>query len=416
MGLFSRRNKSATPPPPSIAGIPDEAVASQDFDIVVRQLITQMSPDGADLVETDGDLVKVGDAEVFLGNFRKGWAKRSQGEREVWLRDALHGIFLSELRDTSTLDLSMLRPGIRSEWMLNAPVLSASAQRGGQQISHGMANRSLGPGLLRVLLWDTPTTMAMISEAQIADWGSDFDTLWAVAVENLAKDPTADGWGCANDCCWMPVHTDDYTAERLFIDGFLDPTGLAGDVVIFHPNRETLIVVDPNDAAGIELGAKLALSRAGDPNPVTLLPYIGRGFSWTPLILPEGHPAEAAVVQLRVSELSPTYAQQKDLLAAIHGEDLFVATYMAYQADERIVTVASWTEGIVSLLPRAQTISFTFGLDDPQPQTVMVPWDAAQQIVGNQLEPTGHWPERWRVSTFPTPQQMEQLRSVATQP
>ena len=397
MSLFKRRAKPQT--------------LDEEFDVVVRQLIKKMTPSGSELVETGNDSIMVAGGQTYLGNLRKGWTQQQPGERYTWLRDAVHGIFLSQLQDQSTLDLSMLRPGLRSEWYLNAAALGVAVQQGSGTWEHGVAHRSVGPGLVRVLLWDTPTTMALITDGQIKDWGSDFDQLWDVAVQNLAADPAEQGWGLANDCCWTPLSGDDYTAERMFIDGHLDMTGLTGDVVMFHPNRQTLILADPDDAAGIALAAQIAMSRATDANPITLIPYIGRGLSWRPLTLPANHLAADAVNALRLGELSNTYAQQKELLTAIYDDDIFVASYTAFQVDERTVTIASWTEGAATLLPRTDLISFVHGLDD-EPEVVTVDWDHATEIIGARLEPTNHWPERWRVTSFPSPSELDQLRSI----
>ena len=411
MSLFKRRKKSS-PSPVSVAGIPDEVVATNDFDVVVRQLIRQMAPPGDEIVEAGDDSLRVGSTTTYLGNLRKGWEQRKAGEREVWLRDAVHGLFLAQLRDSSTLDTTMLRPGIRAEWYLNLGPLMYAAQRGVEPSRHDVAYRQLGEGLVRVLLWDTPTTMSLITNQQITEWGADFDQLWAIALQNLAAEPTTDGWARIGDGCWRPIHSDDYTAERVFIDGYLAPTQLEGEMVMFHPNRTTLLLADPADPASVAIAAQMALERANDANPVTLMPYIGRGLSWRPLELPDQHPAATAVSRLRLGELNGAYSQQKELLSAIHGEDLFIGTYQMFELDGRLETVASWTETVDTLLPKTDLISFVFNLDAEKPSMILVPWDAAAAIVGPRLEPTAHWPERWRVTTFPDAGELAQLAAA----
>ena len=106
MGLFGRKK---TPPPSpaaggstAVAGVPAEALASGDFEVVVRALASQMS--GHPVVELGNDTIGVGDNKHYLGNLRAGWEKRPPGEREIWIRNAIHGFHKSELRNMDTLD------------------------------------------------------------------------------------------------------------------------------------------------------------------------------------------------------------------------------------------------------------------------------------------------------------------------
>ena len=70
----------------------------------------------------------------------------------------------------------------------------------------------------------------------------------------------------------------------------------------------------------------------------------------------------------------------------------------------------TWAEGVPTLLPKAEHISFV------QPATkeeFIVPWGAAVSVAGDLLAAQGMHPERFRVARFPSPVQLEQLRSKA---
>ncbi len=414
MGLFGR--KKSTPPPavPAVPGVPADAMATGDFEIVVRALASQMS--GHPVVEEGNDTIAVGNNKHYLGNLRAGWENRPAGEREIYLRNALHGFHKSELRNMDTLDTSMLRPGIRSQWTANLMLLMAQQHSPGVIPDAGatIAYRPMADGIVRVLIWDTPTTMSLVNESQLSDWGADFDQLWDIAVANLANDPKTGGWAAANKTVWISLDEDDYCAERIFVDGHLDPTSLGEHVVLFHPHRNVVILADLMDPEGLAVAAELALQNLNKPNPVCFTPIVGRGLHWHPLQLEAGHPAAAKVAHLRTAERAQTYGHQKQMLEAIHGEELFIASYTAFDHPEHgITSVATWSEGVDTLLPRAERVAFVSGFDLPEPEVFQVPWPAAESVVGHRLERTDHYPDRWRVTSFPGPDELATLRAHA---
>jgi len=268
--------------------------------------------------------------------------------------------------------------------------------------------------------------MSLITQVQIDEWGSDFETLWSAAVTNLAADPYEGGWamskvgpkqpsqGQIEGQFYSPVHADDYTAERLFTDDYLPRGSFLGEMVMFHPSRASLFLAEPDDEIGIAVAAQMAMNATSDANPVTFVPYIGRGESWRELELPADHMAYDVVQRLRVTEHIETHGQQKAMLEHIYGESMYIGAYMAYERDGQIRTSTPWTEGAASLLPRVDMISF---VADPsgaagEPDIVQVGWQAAREIVGHRMAPTEYWPERWYVETFPSPEEFEQLRAA----
>jgi len=414
MGLFGRKSSTASdvsdaPVTKSIPGVPDPARSTGDFEVVVRALIAQMA--GEEATELGNDTLQAAGHQTYLGNLRAGWNAREIGDRETWLRNAIHGLYQSELNDKSALDTSMLRPGIRSLWTTELMVLMAAAQRPGTPLdsANRIVSRPMADGLARVLIWDTPTTMSPISEFQLDEWDADFDELWPIAVENLAKDPYIQAWQLANECVWISVNEDDYAAERMFIDGFAETTGV-DHPVMFHPNRKSLIIADLDDPESIELAAALSMQQGNTPNPVSMTPIVGKGVDWHPLTLDPGHPAIPIVERLRVLESSKSYDSQQQLLGQIHGDGLFPASYKAYGKGDEIVTTTAWTQGAPTLLPRAQRISLVC---DPSgdPEVFHVEWETAQKIVGHLMDPTGYYPERTRVMSFPNAEELAALRA-----
>lgn len=411
MGLFNRKKSpqptGVTPPPPAL-GAPMTAGAD-DFDSVVRSLIREFTPPGSEITEVGNDTLDTACSEVYLGNLRGGWHQRIPGEREIWLREAVRGLLGKAARDTAQLDLSMLRPGIRTEWMARLPNLMATAHDPAKVDGSGMvARRPMADGLVRILVWDTPTTMSLINEAQLAEWGTSFDELWPVAVANLEADPSNGGWACANGMVWISLNEDDYSAERIFVDGHVDSVPIE-TMVMFHPTRSRLILADLMNPESLVIAATIALQEAQSPNPVSLVPIVRHAGHWYPLELEPGHPAEALVQRLRVIENTNTYVTQQELLRKILlRDDIFVATYTPAEIEGRSASLCSWTQGADSLLPKTDVISFVTADE----QVKLVPWGEAERVVGARLEPTDHYPARYRVLSFPSPEELAAMTEL----
>ena len=170
MGLFGR--KKSTPPPavPAVPGVPADAMATGDFEVVVRALASQMS--GHPVVEEGNDTIAVGNNRHYLGNLRAGWENRPAGEREIYLRNALHGFHKSELRNMDTLDTSMLRPGIRSQWTANLMLLMTQQHSPGAMPDAGAETMGDDDGTAMIIVGGpifSPETQAKVDELAIEE-------------------------------------------------------------------------------------------------------------------------------------------------------------------------------------------------------------------------------------------------------
>ena len=118
---------------------------------------------------------------------------------------------------------------------------------------------------------------------------------------------------------------------------------------------------------------------------------------------------------MAVASLASDYADQKSLLEAMHekeGTDIFVAGLMVFQSNDtgRIASTCVWTEDVDTLLPQADRVQFYKG--DPDGDGGVVAsgsWERVMEIVSGMMEPTDLYPPRWRVQTFPSVHQLEQI-------
>jgi hypothetical protein len=116
-----------------------------------------------------------------------------------------------------------------------------------------------------------------------------------------------------------------------------------------------------------------------------------------------------AEVQLALAE----YGAQTSWLRRQYeeaGVDVFVASLVAAsKPDEPPFTVANWTDGITSLLPEAQYISF---VRNGSSGLLLVPWAAVASVIDLEPEPLLS-PVRYRVGDWPASDIMDRLRARA---
>lgn len=361
----------------------------------------------------DDDTIQVGSLVIGLANLRAKWNRLPDAERVPWLTQALPALVAPPEIPKRLESTKPLRPGIRPRSMLE----SARLTNLNNEVNPGAGlNRSpipfqpFGGDLVTVLLWDAPTTMSVVNQAQLDEWGARFDDLLPVAIDNLEEQPQA-GWNAVKNRVWMSLNEDDYDGARMLVPGFLDQTGLAGELVVIHPNRNLLIVTAVDDATGIDIACKTALEEINAPSPISFQPLVGRDDDWRPLILPQSHPGYPNWQRLSCMNHEMNYHSLHEPLQNLVGEDLFVSRYQLAESDEgSYISYSTWTEGVPSLLPRTDLI----GLITEKGEAITATWDSVHRLVTTTMEPTDHYPELWRVMSFPGAKDIARLRNLSS--
>jgi hypothetical protein len=232
---------------------------------------------------------------------------------------------------------------------------------------------------------------------------------FAAAEANLrAKSPPS----------WKPIAPgvvqatwgDAFDAARVLIGDVLETAPVAGPKVAMMPDRDRLFVASADDATGLLRMASLALA-AYDEHCYQLSPqaFAHRDGTWSAFALPDavGYDVE----KRRVGALQEAYATQKALLEKFAPSDTFVATFSPYASDEKraLFTIATWTIGVQTLLPKTDQLMFVRAEKD----VVRVHWHDAVRVVGDRFEPVDGWPERYLVRSFPTNEEYAVLRGLA---
>ena len=384
-----------------------------DFDTEVRRLISLLVAPGTPVTELDPDTVQIGTDLVGLGNLRARWHRLDPDEQVPWLESTLPAMVSPPEIPIRLETTKPLRPGIRPRSMLEVARLSNlnnEVNPGPSLHRPTIPFQPFGGDLVTVLLWDAPTTMSVVNQAQLNEWGARFDDLLPVAIDNLEDVPEA-GWSAIENRVWTSLNEDDYDGARMLIPGYLQQTGLAGELVVIHPNRNLLIVTAVDDVEGIQIACDLALDELDAPSPVSFQPLVGEADDWRPLVLPKSHPAFAQWQRLTCRHQEMNYSSLQEPLQALIGQDLLISAYeVGESADGTYVSVSTWTEGVASLLPRTDLI----GLVTEHGEAITASWESVQRLVGPTMEPTDHFPELWRVMSFPNPSELAKLRHLSS--
>jgi len=188
-----------------------------------------------------------------------------------------------------------------------------------------------------------------------------------------------------------------------------------GDHVAMVPNRDTLLVTGSEDEAGLEEVLRLAEAALEAPRPLSSLLLRLQGNEWLPHLPARDQSLHDRFKLLWLRSLGEDYNEQKAALDRLHkkrDEDIFVASFTVVRHKDtgRAHSYCVWSEGVDSLLPRADLVM----LYRPEragegPTTVPADWERACRVAGELMKPAGLYPERYRVMGFPSE---EQLRAM----
>lgn len=174
------------------------------------------------------------------------------------------------------------------------------------------------------------------------------------------------------------------------------------------------VPVEPKSIAGL---VKLALEEYRSAvRPVSPVPYtVDADGAVVPYTVPREDPAWPALREAETALAFDVYGQQTTHLRAKYETEA-IETYVGSliraksTKDETFFTVAAWTDGIESLLPRADYIAL--GHDD---EMFLLPFDDAIEELELAPEP-GLYPARYHIGSWPDAQVMDRLRSRAANP
>ncbi|GAA4942778.1 hypothetical protein [Actinoplanes utahensis] len=346
-----------------------------------------------------------GPAHLYLSNVYRETADASPAERRARLEKLIRLMAPMPEDDWETVR-AKLRPVLR-------PVTFGVAGPAGMRPP---LSRPAMPFLRELIVIDTPEAMAYVLPDRIEEWGVPADEVFAVARDNLAaiaranlERPWRDG-----PMVSMLDDGDGYFTSLLLAPGWLAEVGerMGGPVLAFAPDNNTLLLTPLPERGGDRLYAAVEQVFTEAVRYLSPVGYVagpdGRAVPYTP---PPGHPEHLAARRAAAVLALTEYANQTDWLAEQYtkaGVDVHVGNLVAIEppGGGPAETVATWTDGVSSLLPRADSVAFA------RPGTGVefrVPWHVAEEEAGLRPEPLLA-PPRYRVESWPDAGVLAELR------
>lgn len=361
--------------------------------------------------ETDRILIGSGDEQesINLANFYREYVSLPRAERRQHLVERAK--LFAERRDDLPEDFDDARKNLRPKLWVRAGLEQMRLQiilDGGNPSKFDIPEYECGSHLVASLVYDRPQTMQSIPQDQLNDWGVTYYEAMEIARENLEEVPAS--YAQIGDGCYAFMTGDSYDACRLLLPTLVERLEVKGDLIAMVPNRDALLVTGSADETGLLVMSTLATKGREEPRPMVPVPLRRDGDDWVDWLPPKGHPSEPAFREMALRFEQEIYAEQKQLLDAIHeqdGADVFVDTYTLVKKDDgRFFSYSMWGNGYKTLMSRGEWVIFVRGEGDI---CAMAPWAKVEEIAGHLLKPTDYYPPRFEVEEFPTDEDLAAL-------
>ncbi|RKH64388.1 DUF1444 family protein [Corallococcus aberystwythensis] len=279
--------------------------------------------------------------------------------------------------------------------------------------------RPVGEVLAEALVQDTPDAMRYVPVEELTRWGITYEQARADAMANLRRMDTVPLRQLTLGACALFTN-DSYAASRLLLEDVVRGCEVKGEPVVVVPNRDTLLITGSEDATGLLTVAEAALEGIRAPRPVDGHALRLTADGWKPFLPGAESPSRSILEHLAFASRMRGYQEQTERLRQQHEQEhseVFVAGFIPEKdARGRFFSQTVWSNDGESLLPRADVILFVDAALGPDaPPVASVRWDLVVRDAGTLLMPElGMYPERYRVTGFPSKEQLQRWKADST--
>jgi Uncharacterized protein conserved in bacteria len=307
---------------------------------------------------------------------------------------------------------SMLMPVVRHRGMFEEMRLNHRREHG-PDAPFVVACRDIAEDCVELLAIDRPDATSTLMQGPNKEWGITLEEGLAIAHDNL-RDATPDRFAEVAPGVFRGAWQDAYDTSRVLLPDVLERVPVKGRPVFMLPTRDCLLVVGDRDEAAMAAMLELSVEAATHGRCISALAYTYDERRIVPFALPQPEHLRRQGDLRRMMDAS-SYSLQKELLDKVHAAeqlDVFVASYRVYGESDggQQFSLATWTEGVDTLLPKADRIAFVAPKEEGDADVVVAQWDQAVGVVGALMEPQSeYYPPRYRVRSFPSQAQLQQL-------
>ncbi|MGH9826048.1 MAG: DUF1444 family protein, partial [Blastocatellia bacterium] len=371
---------------------------SPDRDDFARLMIESFRAAGvAGEINYDRDsfrLLLQGERQIFLNNAHQDYCRAGRRAKSDVLRQyAIVDIpsIPSSWEEASQSLLPVVREGsFFTQGTLRAQAAGKEAKK--------MAFRPVASHLAVGLAHDGPKTISYVMHDSLEAWAVSLDDALDHAGERLWK--MSNGrFERSSAGFYISPWRDNYDASRLFLPQLLWNLNVKGDHIAAIPTRDYLVITGSEDTEGLSAMAQMCEQASEMAHAVSGVPVILNGKEWATYWPEPEHPLSSTFRRLRVLDHGRSYAEQKQLLDKWHertGEDIFVASYtiMENKKTKELSSYAVWSEGILTLLPEAESILF---VRSDKSIVGKAAWNLVVQTCGDLMSRTDLLPIRYKV-------------------
>ncbi len=370
--------------------------AAVNIEQLVLEICHRLHGDVSWTLDRDADAV-VGDGRfINLSNLRAHYRTLEPHRQRAWVEMTIPPLLSTDKK--STLERSTLRAVIRNRSVLEGVRLHAMGQ---DQAPTAIPHVSLTEDLCAMLVIDGPTSMMVVNDEHLDEWGVSFGELWPIGLSNV-RDLEPLTWQVIDDGV-LAAHGDDYVSARLLLPELLNtvaqlPVSIDKPMVAIPALRTSLYLAPLDDAAAIESAMRAASAHLEDASQISFWPVVvdDEG-SMRRLALDPTHGAYNSYRQLTRLDLEATYAGPSQQLQRLVGEDLTVAPVrIGVDHTGLVESYATWGDG-ETLIPNVDAIVFEGAGQPRQSASFADVWATCHDL----FEPTDHYPARWRVNERP---------------
>jgi hypothetical protein len=360
--------------------------------------------------DATADAIRNGDHVINLANIHLEYSAASRLGRRHLLQKYFAMLQTPPVSKLWSLAQTKIYPLLRSRYDL---LTHEIASRHKQEPFPPRAARRFISSLDQILGYDHGQTVSQVPASTVEEWAVPLDVVIDRALNNLRSLP-APTWLKVNPSVWKLESDEGYNESFLQLPKVFEILPAKGTPVAMIPNRGALLATGSDEPGGLTAllaEARKSLQEAAWPLCGDLFRIGSNGIQ---LLAPEGRDG-TALDSIQKIDISSIYSAQKTALEA-HCEaiqdDVYVATFglLGQKNDpDQLQSWCSWTEGVPTLLPKADLIAFIWDLSGAR-KTALVSWKKAAATVGHYFKPTDEDPARTRVDEFPNAAELAELQ------
>lgn len=245
-----------------------------------------------------------------------------------------------------------------------------------------------------------------------ARWGESFDTLFDVAMKNLDNYPKPHHFERLRPGLYVSNTGDDHDAARLLLTDFVSGMELKGEPIVMLPLPATLLVADSQNDNALMTAAELTLQAGQSAQGLSGVALAKTANGWEPWMPSPERPCYEKMLLARLQAKARAYQEQQHLLENLYqleGNKESVGAFAVLRGDNgEILSATLWVHGTTALLPKTDMVELVWPAPagETEPRTWPLKWDVLAKLLGDRMQLTPDFPERWRVTGFPSDEEL----------